>query len=204
MKHESDHKAAFMRELMRDLPPFSAKISETKAIHGLDSFFSAHESVGQLDAEVRNEILKCIQSIQSFEERTVVICGKRNTAVPTSAASLAALARLPWVLPTSDTASRASFERFLHVQRAGPIVPVIEARSFESNLAIVAGSSRFLSIAPEPIARQHAALGGVRIVKLARGLPVSRIALVYARHGGADPILGEFREIVAEVAARLR
>lgn len=139
-----------------------------------------------------------------YQERTVVICGKRNRAVPARAPSLAALARLPWVLPASETASRASFERFLHAQRAGPIVPVIEARSFESNLAIVAGSSHFLSIAPEPIARRHAVLGGLRIVNLPRGLPASRIALVYTRHGGADPILAEFREIVREVAALLR
>lgn len=138
-----------------------------------------------------------------YEERTVVICGKRNTAVPRSGASLAALARLPWVLPTPETASRASFDRFLHAQRAGPIVPVIEARSFESNLAIVAGSSHFLSIAPEPIARRHAALGAVRVVKLTRGLPVSRIALVYTRHAREDPILGAFRSIVAEVASRI-
>lgn len=114
-----------------------------------------------------------------YNERTVVICGKRNRAAPASAASLASLARLPWVLPAPQTASRASFDRFLHAQRAGPIIPVIEARSFESNVAIVAGSSHFLSIAPEPIARRYAALGRVRIVKLARGLPASRIALVY-------------------------
>ncbi len=65
--------AAAVRAVMAEVPELRAKIIETKTVHGLDSFFSAHESVGQLDTEVRNEMLKCMQSIQTFEERTVVI-----------------------------------------------------------------------------------------------------------------------------------
>jgi CRP-like cAMP-binding protein len=74
--------AADMRALMRDVPALRAKIEETRAVHGLDSFFSAHRSVGQLDAEVRNEMLKCIQSIQSFDARTVVIPAGAPPAAP--------------------------------------------------------------------------------------------------------------------------
>lgn len=65
--------AEVMRAVMADVPELRAKILETKAVHGLDSFFSAHEAVGQLDTEVRNEMLKCLESIQTFEERAVVI-----------------------------------------------------------------------------------------------------------------------------------
>lgn len=65
--------AEIVKGLMRELPALRAKIAETRAVHGLDSFFSAHESVGALDAQVRNEMLKCVQSIQSFPVRAVVI-----------------------------------------------------------------------------------------------------------------------------------
>ena len=65
--------AGVIRDLMRREPALRARIADTKALHGLDSFFSAHESVGQLDSEVRREMLTCIQSVQTFDRRTVVI-----------------------------------------------------------------------------------------------------------------------------------
>ena len=62
-----------VRAVMAEVPELRARIVAQKAVHGLDSFFSAHRSVGQLDAEVREEMLRCIQSIQTFDQRTVVI-----------------------------------------------------------------------------------------------------------------------------------
>jgi DNA-binding transcriptional LysR family regulator len=138
-----------------------------------------------------------------YDEETVVICGRRNKAVPNRTIDFKALAALPWVLPVTQTASRATFDRFVHDLRLPAIAPVIEARSFESNLALVSGS-RFLSIAPEPIARLHAALGNVRIVKLRRGLPASRIMLMNDRRAREDPVLEAFRRIVIATARACR
>jgi DNA-binding transcriptional LysR family regulator len=138
-----------------------------------------------------------------YDEDTVVICARRNKAVPDGVVDFKALAALPWVLPVSETASRATFDRFVHDLRLPAVAPVIEARSFESNLALVAGS-RFLSIAPEPIARRHAAMGDVRIVKLRRGLPASRIMLMNDRMARGDPVLEAFRAIVIATARALR
>ena len=73
--------AEVIRGAMRDVPALHDKMIETKTVHGLDSFFSTHESVGQLDAEVRNEMLQCVQSIQSFEEPTVVLPAGQPPAV---------------------------------------------------------------------------------------------------------------------------
>lgn len=67
---------------MREVPALRAKLVETRAVHGLDSFLSAHASVGQLDTEVRQEMLTCIQRIQSFERRTVVIAAGAPPAAP--------------------------------------------------------------------------------------------------------------------------
>ena len=74
--------AEVIRALMRREPALGARIAETKALHGLDSFFSAHESVGQLDSEVRREMLTCIQSIQAFDERTIVLPAGAVPAAP--------------------------------------------------------------------------------------------------------------------------
>jgi CRP-like cAMP-binding protein len=74
--------AEIIRELMRREPALGARIAETKALHGLDSFFSAHASVGQLDSEVRREMLTCIQSIQTFDERTIVLAAGAVPAAP--------------------------------------------------------------------------------------------------------------------------
>lgn len=134
-----------------------------------------------------------------YEEETVVICARRNRLVPAGRVDLAQLAALAWVLPVPETASRATFDRFVHERGLAAIVPVIEARSFESNLGLVAGS-RFLSIAPEPIARRHAALGAVRIVPLRRALPTSRIMLMYDPAAREDPALDAFRKVVLECA----
>ncbi len=65
--------ASAFRSLMRKIPALQSKMSETKTVHGLDSFFAAHESVGQLDAEVRNQMLRCIQNIRAFEKPTIVM-----------------------------------------------------------------------------------------------------------------------------------
>jgi DNA-binding transcriptional LysR family regulator len=138
-----------------------------------------------------------------YDERTVVICARRNAAVPAAPVNLASLASLPWVLPAPETASRATFDRFARGQRLPPIAPVIEARSFESNLALVSGS-RFLSIAPESIARRHASSGVLRIVKLRRELPPSRIMLVYNRMAREDPVMEAFRKIVIETSKAVR
>lgn len=82
--------AELMRRLMDEVPELRAKIIEMKTVHGLDSFFSAHRSVGQLDAEVRNDMLSCIQSIQTFDERTIVI----PAGAPPDAACLVARGRI--------------------------------------------------------------------------------------------------------------
>ncbi|HQY60513.1 MAG: Crp/Fnr family transcriptional regulator [Myxococcales bacterium] len=59
--------APVMRELMAADPGFAQRIAETKQLHRIDSFFSMHETMGQLDVLVRDDILSCLQRIESFE-----------------------------------------------------------------------------------------------------------------------------------------
>jgi CRP-like cAMP-binding protein len=56
----------------RDLA-FGQRIAETKQIHRIDSFFSMHETMGQLDVQVRDEVLSCIQRLESFEDETMLL-----------------------------------------------------------------------------------------------------------------------------------
>ena len=52
---------------------FAQRIAETKQIHRIDSFFSMHETMGQLDVQVRDEVLSCIQRLESFEDETILL-----------------------------------------------------------------------------------------------------------------------------------
>jgi DNA-binding transcriptional LysR family regulator len=138
-----------------------------------------------------------------YDERTVIICAASNRTLPAATVSLARLAEHDWVLPDAETASRGVFDRFWS-ERGLPLVrPLIEARSFETNLALVA-RTRFLSIAPESVARRHEASGAVRILHSRPALPSSPVMLVSAKSALADPLLEGFRAAVHEAAAQAR
>lgn len=57
------------------------RIAATKQIHRIDSFFSMHETMGQLDVQVRDEMLGCIKRILTFDEDTVVVSAGEVPAV---------------------------------------------------------------------------------------------------------------------------
>jgi CRP-like cAMP-binding protein len=65
--------AAQVRALMEQDLAFGQRIAETKQIHRIDSFFSMHETMGQLDVQVRDDVLSCIQRLESFDEETMVL-----------------------------------------------------------------------------------------------------------------------------------
>jgi CRP-like cAMP-binding protein len=65
--------ASIVRELMFEDLAFGQRIAETKQLHRIDSFFSMHETMGQLDVQVRDEILSCLQRLETFEEDTLIL-----------------------------------------------------------------------------------------------------------------------------------
>ncbi len=65
--------ASVVRELMFEDLVFGQRIAETKQLHRIDSFFSMHETMGQLDVQVRDEILSCMQRLETFEEDTLLL-----------------------------------------------------------------------------------------------------------------------------------
>lgn len=65
--------APVVRALMAEDPAFAQRIAETKQLHRIDSFFSMHETMGQLDVQVRDDVLSCIQRLESFEEETILL-----------------------------------------------------------------------------------------------------------------------------------
>ena len=62
-----------VRALMEEDRAFGQRIAETKQMHRIDSFFSMHETMGQLDVQVRDEVLSCIQRVESFTEETILL-----------------------------------------------------------------------------------------------------------------------------------
>jgi DNA-binding transcriptional LysR family regulator len=137
-----------------------------------------------------------------FDERTVIYCAADHPDIPRGQVSLARLAALGWTLPERGTTSRGAFDAFWTQQGLPAIRPLMETRSFEANLALVA-ASRLVSIAPESIVRRHVGFGVLRIVKVRRALPVNPVMLAFNRMSLEDPLLHDFRRHVLE-AARMR
>jgi CRP-like cAMP-binding protein len=65
--------AEAIRAIMDQDLAFGQRIAETKQIHRIDSFFSMHETMGQLDVQVRDEMLSCIQRLETFKEETTLL-----------------------------------------------------------------------------------------------------------------------------------
>ena len=65
--------ARAVREIMDEDLAFGLRIAQTKQMHRIDSFFSMHETMGQLDAQVRDDMLSCIQRLERFSAETIVL-----------------------------------------------------------------------------------------------------------------------------------
>ena len=65
--------APALREIMNEDLAFAQRIAETKQLHRIDSFFSMHETMGQLDVQVRDEMLSCIQRLETFADETILL-----------------------------------------------------------------------------------------------------------------------------------
>jgi CRP-like cAMP-binding protein len=62
-----------MHAAMARFPELADRIAATKQIHRIDSFFSMHETMGQLDVQVRDEMLSCLQRLETFETETMLL-----------------------------------------------------------------------------------------------------------------------------------
>ena len=65
--------AGILKEIMAENPDVKYRIDATKHLHRIDSFFSMHETLAQLEAIVRDDLLACIQRITAFEQDTTLI-----------------------------------------------------------------------------------------------------------------------------------
>jgi CRP-like cAMP-binding protein len=70
-----------VRSMMEEDLAFAQRIAETKQVHRIDSFFSMHETMGQLDVQVRDEVLSCLQRLETFDEETVLLPANQVPAV---------------------------------------------------------------------------------------------------------------------------
>jgi CRP-like cAMP-binding protein len=94
--------ADIMKKAMEKESEFAARIAQTKQLHRIDSFFSMHETMGQLDVQVRDEMLSCIQRLETFDEETILLPANE---VPRVACLVALSSRT--ASPTSPLASLA-------------------------------------------------------------------------------------------------
>lgn len=65
--------AGILKDAMKENPDLRYRIEATKQLHRIDSFFSMHETMVQLEALVRDEMLACIRRIQTFDADAVLV-----------------------------------------------------------------------------------------------------------------------------------
>lgn len=65
--------AGILRDVMKDNTDVRYRIEATKHLHRIDSFFSMHDTLGQLEAIVRDDLLACIQRIGNMEQDETLI-----------------------------------------------------------------------------------------------------------------------------------
>ncbi len=69
--------AVTLKKFMAQNEGLRHRIASTKQLHGIDSFFSMHETLSQLEVLVRDELLGCIMRIEHVNTDTVIIeCDK--------------------------------------------------------------------------------------------------------------------------------
>lgn len=60
--------AQVVKRVMATSDTLKVRVESTKYMHRIDSFFSMHESLSQLEPSIRDEILACLHSIEPVEE----------------------------------------------------------------------------------------------------------------------------------------
>jgi DNA-binding transcriptional LysR family regulator len=143
-----------------------------------------------------------LEAEKLYRERTVIVCGRENDAVPDSPRSMAQVARLQWILPKRGFYSRDLFDTIVSAIGLPPITPVVEADSFESSLSVVA-ATRFMAMAPEFAARRFERLGLVRIVRTKPSLGSSPVMLQYRPGQQEHPAYGAFRTAAMKAARKV-
>lgn len=137
-----------------------------------------------------------------YDDKIVIICSSNNNNLSDSRVTLRELSSQDWLLPDTNTTSRQAFDSFFEEHGLPPIKPIMEVRSFEANLALVAGT-RFLSIAPESIAKQYSSMG-LKIVRIRPDLSSSPVMLAHHTSQLQSVGLKKFRDLLKNAARRLK
>ena len=130
-----------------------------------------------------------------YDERPVIVCSGSNPRFNSKPIRLEQLADQDWILPSIETTSREVLDNFWREQGLPPIRSVIETRTFESNLALVA-ETPFISIVPESLARRHERLKLIKILVVRPALPASAVMLVYNKTIKDNLLLESCRKLI--------
>lgn len=176
-------------------PPFELIISEGSSAKLMEDL-----SQGKLDFAVLRSVsgpphgMGDIQIQRLYDDKIVIIGSAEHHALTQRASPLKNMMKERWVLPEPTTTSRIAFDNFLREHNLPAVKAVMEVRSFEANLALVAGTG-FLSIAPESIARRYLQMG-LRIVPVKPALPSSPVMLAYNVQHLDSQVLSDFRKLL--------
>ncbi|MBU6257462.1 MAG: LysR family transcriptional regulator [Burkholderiales bacterium] len=138
-----------------------------------------------------------------YDDHTAIICAGDHPVLRSGEVPLERLPDFGWALPQVGRTSRAILDRMLADRGCAPIQPVIEARSFESLIDVVA-STRLLSIAPAMVVQKYVKAGKLRTIAVRPALPATPISLACHPEILEDPWMETFRSELHQAGVRLR
>ncbi|MBL0421074.1 LysR family transcriptional regulator [Ramlibacter sp. AW1] len=144
-----------------------------------------------------------LQALRLYDEAPTVICSAHHPLARRRTLALSSLGEQAWVLPASGTTTRALLDRFWQHTGLTPLQPVLETRSFEASVALVA-DTELLAIIPDSIARMHERAGRIRRVRVTPTLPGTAVMLVFDAAAPQDPVLAACRDLVLDAAVQAR
>lgn len=192
------HSISLGDQVIGELPLFNLKVSEDSSFHLLDQI---HKD--KLDFAILRHTADTQQIIQKFcyeklyDERPVIICSYSNSRFTNKTINIRDILDVKWILPSMETTSRLVLDQFWFDLGLPPIRSVIETRTFESNLALVA-ETPFISIVPESLARRHERLKLIKVLNVQPELPASAVMLVYNKMIKDDMFLEACRKLIHE------
>ncbi len=153
-------------------------------------------STAQLPADLSQEI--------RFRQEACLLAQAKNPLVRKPRLRFADLAESTWLLPPSDTPSRAAINAMFAAAKLAPPMATIEASSPQLIHRTISANARMLALVPSDVGRDLERQGGVRSIALPVTLDLPPVGLICAKRHRDTPMLRNLRSMLRELLRERR
>lgn len=126
-----------------------------------------------------------------YEEALCAVVGRQHPLTTRAVPDPAALARLAWVVPTSDSQAGLAVPRFFDALGIARPSHAVESVSIMTNLGLLV-DSHMVALMPFSVARKFVHLGLLTVLPLGQAVPFGQVGYTVARGRTVTPALQRF------------